>query len=288
MTVDRMSFTETGAGPAGHLEHTIADRLAAVQRSVRRMRLNISDEHSLPNLARSALLSPFHFHRVFRQLTAATPARFLAALRMAEAKRLLVYSSMSVTDICMQVGYSSLGTFTTQFTRLVGVSPRRFRQLIAPLADRRFVDILAMIRPALPAPARVQVTGVLTGGPGEGALAVVGLFPSGIPQERPAACAIVPPPSIAGFGNLADGEYYPLAMGFAPQTTVVEALVREDPGLCFVGDSAEPVVIEGGDAVSSVPFRVQLRPRTPIDPPLVLALPLLLAAELVGTSCLPE
>ena len=262
-------------------EHTIADRIAAVQRSVLKMRGNIGDEHSLPNLARSALLSPFHFHRVFRQLTAATPARFLAALRMAEAKRLLVYSSMSVTDICMQVGYSSLGTFTTQFGRLVGVSPRRFRQLIKPVADRRFDDILAMIRPALPRPASVQVAGIITGGGEDGALAVVGLFPSGIPQERPAACAIVSPPSIAGFGNLPDGEYYPLAMGFAAGTTVVEALVREDSELCFVGDSPTPVVIENGEAVSHAPFRVQLRRRRPIDPPLVLALPLLLAAEMM-------
>jgi AraC family transcriptional regulator len=260
-------------------DHTMIERLAAVQRSVGRMRGSISDEHSLPNLARSALLSPFHFHRVFRQLTAATPARFLAALRMAEAKRLLVYSSMSVTDICMQVGYSSLGTFTTQFTRLVGMSPRRFRQLITPVAGQRFADILTMIRPALPEPARTQVTGIVTGGPGGGMLAVAGLFPSGIPQERPAACAIVPPPSIAAFGNLDDGEYYPLTMSFAPPTTVAEALVREDPDLCFVGDSPTPVRIREGRAVSQAPFRVQLRPRRPIDPPLVLALPLLLAAE---------
>ena len=207
---------------------------------------------------------------------------------MAEAKRLLVYSSMSVTDICMQVGYSSLGTFTTQFTRLVGVSPRRFRQLITPLAEWRFVDILAMIRPALPEPARVQVVGAVTGGPGDGSLAVVGLFPSGIPQERPAACAIVAPPSIAGFGNLADGEYYPLAMSFAATTTVVEALVREDPDLCFVGDSAEQVLIQHGAAVSDAPFRVQLRPRRPIDPPLVLALPLLLAAEMACATYQPS
>ena len=265
-------------------DHTARDRIAAVGRSVRRMRGNISEEHSLPKLARSALLSPFHFHRVFRQLTAATPARFLAALRMAEAKRLLVYTSMSVTDICMQVGYSSLGTFTTQFTRLVGVPPRRFRQLIAPFADQRFADILTQIQPALPEPAVVQVTGVVTGGPGDGAPAVMGLFQSGIPQERPAACAIVRAPSIASFGNLPDGEYHALAMSFAPTATVVDALVCEDPDLCFVGASTTLVRIEDGQSVTAGPFRIQLRPRRPIDPPLVLALPLLLAAEL---ACQP-
>lgn len=277
MTVERVPWDAVRRDPHS-TDQTAADRFAAVQRSVRRMRGDIGEEHSLPSLARSALLSPFHFHRVFRQLTAATPSRFLAALRMAEAKRLLVYSRMSVTDICMQVGYSSLGTFTTQFTRLVGVSPRRFRKLVAPVADQRFCDILASIRPVLGEPELVQVTGVITGGPGT--LAAVGLFPSGIPQERPAACSIVPPPSIAGFGNLPDGEHHALAMSFAPAVTVADALVSDDPNVCFVGASASPVHIRDGEAESTAPFRIQLRPRQPIDPPVVLALPLLIAAEL--------
>lgn len=261
--------------------HTARDRIAAVSRSVGRMRGSISDEHSLPSLARSALMSPFHFHRVFRQLTAATPARFLAALRMAEAKRLLVYTSMSVTDICMEVGYSSLGTFTTQFTRLVGISPRRFRQLIGPFAQQRIVDIIARLKPVLPEPVVVQVSGIVSGGPADGGLVVIGLFDSGIPQERPRACAIVTAPAIAGFGNLEDGEYHALAMSFSPNATVVDALVYENPELCFVGASPTIVTIANGSATTTTPFRIQLRPRSPIDPPLVLALPLLLAAELM-------
>lgn len=254
---------------------TTNDWMAAVSRSVRCMRENIGDAHSLSSLARTATLSPFHFHRIFRQLTASTPARFLAALRMAEAKRLLTTTSMSVTDICMQVGYSSLGTFSTQFTRLVGISPRRFRRLIEPVADQSFDTVLAAVQAALTIPAVVQVTSTITGGPASGALALIGLFPSGIPQEQPVACSVVSVPSIASFGKLKDGDYHVLAMSFSPSATVLDTLLCED--MCFVGASPATVRIRNGRSTSATPLRVQLRVHRLIDPPLVLALPLLLA-----------
>jgi AraC family transcriptional regulator len=257
---------------------TANDWMAAVSRSVRCMREDIGRAHSLPSLARSAPLSPFHFHRVFRQLTASTPARFLAALRMAEAKRLLATTSMSVTDICMQVGYSSLGTFSTQFTRLVGMSPRRFRRLIESVADQSFDTVLAAVRAALPIPAAAQVSSVITGEPASGALVLVGLFPSGIPQEQPVACSVVSMPSTVSFGKLKDGDYHVLAMSFSPSATVLDTLVCDNTA-CFVGASPAPVQIRDGRSTSVTPVRIQLRVRRPIDPPLVLALPLLLAAE---------
>jgi AraC family transcriptional regulator len=259
--------------------HTANDQITAVSRSIRHMHENLSQAHPLPSLARSALLSPFHFHRVFRQRTASTPARFLAALRMAEAKRLLADTTMNVTDICMHVGYSSLGTFITQFTRLVGMSPRRFRRLIEPVADQPIDTVFAAIRPALTAPAIVQVTVAVTGGPAGAALAVVGCFPSGIPQEQPAACSVVPVPSIASFGQLTDGDYHVLAMSFNPSATVLDALVGADDTACFVGASPVLVRIRDGRSTLVAPVQVQLRVRRPINPPLVLALPLQLAAE---------
>ncbi|MGH3829131.1 MAG: helix-turn-helix transcriptional regulator [Pseudonocardiaceae bacterium] len=258
---------------------TAHDWMVAVSRSVRCMRENIGDTHSLPSLARSAPLSPFHFHRVFRQLTASTPARFLAALRMAEAKRLLATTSISVTDICMQVGYSSLGTFSTQFTRLVGISPRRFRRLIEPVTDQSFDTVLTAVQVALAIPTTAQVTSAITGGPASGALALVGLFPSGIPQEQPVACSVVSVPSIASFGNLNDGDYHMLAISFSPSATVLDTLLGEDNTACFVGASPATVRIRGGRSTSVAPLRIELRMRRQIDPPLVLALPLLLAAE---------
>jgi AraC family transcriptional regulator len=123
-----MELTSTAGRPV--TERTADMWSEAVLRSIGTMRENLGEELSLRTLARSAWLSPFHFHRVFHRLTDSTPARFLAAWRIAEAKRRLAYSEDSVTDVCMHVGYASLGTFTSQFTRVVGVSPGRFRRLV--------------------------------------------------------------------------------------------------------------------------------------------------------------
>ncbi|MBQ1070319.1 helix-turn-helix transcriptional regulator, partial [Micromonospora sp. D75] len=100
----------------------------------------------LETLARLAPFSPFYFHRVFKQATSMTPARFLAALRMAEARRLLLRSSLTVTAISAQVGYSSVGTFTTQFRRWVSLPPERFRQLARQLAGVSVAALLPVIR----------------------------------------------------------------------------------------------------------------------------------------------
>jgi AraC family transcriptional regulator len=257
---------------------TCDDWQRAVLRSIGAMRDDLGYEHSLRSLARSAWLSPFHFHRIFQRVTDSTPARFLAAWRMAEAKRLLAQSETSVTDICMQIGYSSLGTFTSQFTRMVGVSPGRFRRLLATASGRSFQDVLAGLAIRLTPPVRPQVTVIVEGGPGEPALAAVGLFPSGIPQRTPDACAVIAVPGSGILGDLPDGEYHPLAMCFANAVTVAEAVATAEPERCFVAAYGRPVEVFGGRAEPAT-VRLRLRPRRETDPPLVLAMPLLAAAE---------
>ncbi|WP_305788071.1 helix-turn-helix domain-containing protein [Symbioplanes lichenis] len=240
-------------------EHTADDWVRAVRRSIRVMREHLGDDYSLRELARSAWLSPFHFHRVFLKVTDSTPARFLAAWRMAEAKRMLATSRVSVTEICMRIGYSSLGTFTSQFTRAVGVPPGRFRRLVAAYGDRPCNDVLRAIRPAQPVDPALTVP--VTGGP-PGALAVVGLFRSGIPQERPVECAIVAVPGSARF-SVAPPDARPLAVVFDDSVTVAEAVADAELDRCWVAAGPD----------------LRLRPRRPTDPPVVLALPLLLVTE---------
>src|SRR5260370_36695868 len=70
---------------------------------------------SLDLAAREACLSSFHFHRLFASAFGETPHDFLTRVRMDRAKRLLASGEMSVTEICMGVGYSSLGSFSCQF-----------------------------------------------------------------------------------------------------------------------------------------------------------------------------
>src|SRR5215471_21715534 len=100
-----------------------------VERVIRAMRERIYQPLSLEDMADVAHLSPYHFSRVFHNIIGVPPGEFLAALRLEEAKRLLLTTSLSVTDICFELGYASLGSFTTRFTQLVGVPPRLLRRL---------------------------------------------------------------------------------------------------------------------------------------------------------------
>ncbi|WP_189057555.1 helix-turn-helix domain-containing protein [Longimycelium tulufanense] len=260
------------------------DRLAAVLRAVRRMRNALGDRHSLTELAQVALLSPFHFHRTFRQVTGATPSRFLTALRMAEARSLLVTTDMNITDVCFSVGYSSLGTFTTQFTRLVGTPPSRFRHAVTTFGDLLMGTLLDR---AVPPPRSVrgepQVVATVLGGPDPAAPAVVGLFPSGVPQGKPATSAVVVPPESVAFTGLTEGHYHVLATVLDPAATVADMLRGQGRPAVLVGAGSSPVhVAAGQSAPESV--GVRLRAPQPTDPPIVLAVPLLMAMDVLGNT----
>ncbi|MFC7613617.1 helix-turn-helix transcriptional regulator [Actinokineospora soli] len=81
----------------------------------------------VPALARAALMSPGHFSRSFRAAYGETPYSYLMTRRIERAKMLLRRGDMSVTDVCMAVGCSSLGSFSSRFTELVGESPSAYR-----------------------------------------------------------------------------------------------------------------------------------------------------------------
>jgi AraC-like DNA-binding protein len=78
-------------------------------------------------LAREALMSPGHFSRSFRAAFGETPYSYLMTRRIERAKALLRRGDMTVTDVCMAVGCSSLGSFSSRFTELVGESPSAYR-----------------------------------------------------------------------------------------------------------------------------------------------------------------
>ena len=78
-------------------------------------------------LARTACMSPGHFLRSFRTAYGETPYSYLMTRRVERAMTLLRRGDLSVTEVCFEVGCSSLGTFSTRFTELVGESPSAYR-----------------------------------------------------------------------------------------------------------------------------------------------------------------
>jgi len=78
-------------------------------------------------LARAALMSPGHFSRKFRATYGETPYSYLMTRRIERAKALLRVGDLSVTDVCLAVGCTSLGSFSARFTELVGETPTAYR-----------------------------------------------------------------------------------------------------------------------------------------------------------------
>ena len=81
----------------------------------------------VPALARAALMSPAHFSRQFRAAFGETPYCYLMTRRIERAKALLRRGDLSVTDVCIAVGCTSLGSFSARFTELVGETPSAYR-----------------------------------------------------------------------------------------------------------------------------------------------------------------
>lgn len=82
---------------------------------------------NVPAMARAALMSSSHFARQFRAAYGETPYSYLMTRRIERAKALLRRGDLSVTEVCMEVGCTSLGSFSSRFTELVGESPSAYR-----------------------------------------------------------------------------------------------------------------------------------------------------------------
>ena len=81
----------------------------------------------VPALARAALMSPAHFSRQFRAAYGETPYAHLMTRRIERAKLLLRRGDQSVTEVCLAVGCTSLGSFSARFTQLTGETPTAYR-----------------------------------------------------------------------------------------------------------------------------------------------------------------
>lgn len=80
-------------------------------------------------VAEEAGYSPFHYHRLFVRAFGESPHQFLTRLRLEKAQQMLRTSTVPITQICLDLGYESLGTFSTLFGRVVGTSASQFRRV---------------------------------------------------------------------------------------------------------------------------------------------------------------
>jgi AraC-like DNA-binding protein len=90
---------------------------------------------SIEALAREVQISPFHLIRQFEAVFGITPHQFRIQSRLDLAKQLLAKGQYSVTDVCMEVGFSSLGSFSALFTRRVGETPSAYRRRVRAIVQ---------------------------------------------------------------------------------------------------------------------------------------------------------
>jgi AraC family transcriptional regulator len=235
------------------------DIVRAVDRVIAAMRDKLGEELTVDDLARVAMFSKFHFSRIFQRVTGVSPGRFLSALRLQQAKRLLVSTSLNVSDISVRVGYNSVGTFSSRFARSVGLSPTAYRRLGGfsrqIVSDDGMQTAGGLVRGRVWAHPSVQ--------PG---LVFIGLFPSRIPEGRPARCTIQDGPGPYRFDNVPDGVWYVLSQS-VPNPDAFGPFASDQ--LVSVG-SYGPVAIRNNTVIDIAD--VHLAPMRTFDPPVLLAL----------------
>jgi AraC family transcriptional regulator len=182
----------------------------AVERAIETMQENLGERITIDDIARSALFSKFHFSRVFQRVTGVSPGRFLSAMRFEEAKRLLVSTSLTVSEISHRVGYHNVGTFSARFRSSVGVSPSTYRALggtTQPGTDGSGteVDSWSTVRGQIIVPPSDQL-----------GLVFVGVFPTWIPEGPPVRHTVLKCPGSYTMRHVPVGTWYLIAHSVEP------------------------------------------------------------------------
>lgn len=233
----------------------------AVERAISIMWDRYHEPLSLDAMANSAFLSRFYFSRLFRSKTGTSPGRFLTAIRLYKAKNLLLETDMSVTDIAYAVGYNSLGTFISRFTRSVGVSPARYRWLSAH-------GMPQLARNRTTGPRRATIGGRLVLPPVDAPVKVyVGVFDSPIVQGLPAACDVLDQDSGEYLlRDVPEGEWHLRAAAIALDDLAAKPSTRRP---LAVGSHDVLTVTAGADLTVDL----TLHPTGVFDLPILIALP---------------
>ncbi|MFJ7246794.1 helix-turn-helix transcriptional regulator [Kitasatospora sp. NPDC098652] len=236
-----------------------------IESAVSTIRYRYFEPLTLDDLAQSARVSKFHFLRTFRRVTGVTPGRFLTAVRLEEAKRLLLTTSLNVSDVSAQVGYSSTGSFTRRFTESVGCSPTQYRQY----GPGESVGGPAL-GPAAVTGGRDGRGGTVTGvvrvfDPGVTAV-YIGVFESSILERCPAVRAVIIEPGSFRLTGVPEGTWFIHAVGHGTHPDGVPSPGKQNLLVGTVG----PIDIAPGEVVD---LNLTVRPPAWHHPPILLALP---------------
>ncbi|WP_077325179.1 helix-turn-helix domain-containing protein [Virgibacillus siamensis] len=242
---------------------------------------NLYEPISLSGLAREAAYSPYHFTRIFKERTGLTPQYYVASVRLQKAKDLLINTNLSVRDIGMEIGQQSLGTFTTRFTKRVGLSPSQFRHS-RQQAGEDFFALKQLNKSRLllhDVQRKVEVKGIIRGEAPFDGFVLIGLFPKPIPEGMPLYGTLLFSLGNFSFSNVKPGTYYLMATSVTWDMQPIDFLL---PHRTLRYKANGPLIVKPN---LPVPFLdITLRSPRLDDPPILISLPRLMNNFLQRTN----
>jgi AraC-like DNA-binding protein len=124
-----------------------ADHVVHLRRARDLIDARYAESLDLDAMAAAAGFSRYHFAREFRAVFGETPGAYLSRRRVERAKDLLAGANLTVTEICMLVGFASLGSFSRRFSELVGCSPTEYRRRVGTPPPMPGCFVMAWSRP---------------------------------------------------------------------------------------------------------------------------------------------
>ena len=196
----------------------VAQRHAiAVERAIAYMRDNLAEPLTLGDLADIGHCSPWHFDRVFAEVTGMSPLRYLSHLRIEAAKLAVMHTDRRIIDIAFGVGYNSLGSFGKRFTELVGLAPSQLRRAVDQFDATRWrsrLDLACVMPPSTTrGPALCGDIG-FANEPRRSGWAMIAAVGANGSILKPSACALAAVPGPFAMANLVPGIYSLVAIAF--------------------------------------------------------------------------
>lgn len=241
------------------------------------MKEHVFDEVTIEEIAAHFGYSKFHFSRAFKKLTGFSAADYLSSLKIEHAKQELLQNKHSITDSSFDSGFSSLGTFSTTFTKKTGMSPREYKNQVESLyhlakayddqenyaayyAEKKQSEDNSQLSVSIHYPDDYK-----------SGITFVGLFNSSIPNHKPVVGTALITQSSHTFMNIPDGQYYLLACSIEKTLNPLRYFILDD---CLRGKADYPLRFPED---STKQIDVYLREPLPEDPPILINLPKLLA-----------
>jgi AraC family transcriptional regulator len=247
------------------------EHIRAVTKTIEFMKENINEELTSEKLAAVAGYSPYHFSRVFKEVTGVSPRHYLSALKIEAGKEMLMDSSShSILKTLLDIGFQSLGTFSSKFKQFVGQSPKQFQKKSSQL--HRLMNELDERQIAIPDGVKLPAVRCRVEAPEDfKGLIFVGLFPRPIPDQAPiAGTALRHTHREVTLSRVPTGTYYALAAAIPRSLNTRDYFLLSKN---LRGKAEGAIEISTGSLIN---VHIKLREPMPYDPPILVNLPSLL------------